>query len=156
MIADATAQAQLDAAAGSHSITFRTLPDHDRGGVNGDCHVPQVQDGSSIQFALTLIQGKWKIGILSYLQKNPARLSQLRKAIPQASKKMLVQHLREMERDGLITRTDMSGKFRRVEYSLTNPLGVATSRLLNALAQWVADYRPGHSIPEKVPRLFEK
>ena len=69
---------------------------------------------------------------------------------------MLVQHLREMERDGLITRTDMSGKFRRVEYSLTNPLGVATSRLLNALAQWVADYRPGHSIPEKVPRLFEK
>lgn len=69
---------------------------------------------------------------------------------------MLVQHLREMERDGLITRTDMSGKFRRVEYSLTNPLGFATSRLLNALAQWVTDYRPPQSRQENVPSPIEK
>ena len=54
---------------------------------------------------------------------------------------MLVQHLREMERDGLVTRTDMSDKLRHVEYSLKRPLGLATVRLLNALVQWTANYQ---------------
>ena len=73
----------------------------------------------SVQLAIALIQGKWKIGILSNLQRGPVRLSQLRRMFPQASKKMLAQQLREMERDGLIIRTDLSGRLRHVEYSLS-------------------------------------
>lgn len=51
------------------------------------------------QFTISLIQGKWKTQILSRLQHGPVRLSQLRKMVAYASKKMLTQHLREMEED---------------------------------------------------------
>lgn len=86
------------------------------------------------------MQGKWKIGILCQLQDGPVRLSQLRKMLPQASKKMLTQHLREMEKDGLILRTDLSGKLRHVEYSLSDPQGLDVSRLLQLLVAWSTEY----------------
>ena len=61
----------------------------------------QAQNELPAQLAISLIQGKWKMRILSQLQQGPVRLSQLRKMFPGASKKMLTQHLREMEEDGL-------------------------------------------------------
>ena len=91
---------------------------------------------AAVRLALRLLQGKWKIGILSQLQHGPARLSQLRRIFPEASKKMLTQHLRELEGEGIIVRTDMSGKLRHVEYSLSDPGGLAVSRLLHILAAW--------------------
>ena len=99
---------------------------------------PAEQD--SVQFAITLIQGKWKIGILSNLQRGPARLSQLRRLFPEASKKMLTQHLREMERDGLIIRTDLSGRVRHVEYSLSDARGFAVLQLISSLTEWSSEY----------------
>ncbi len=68
------------------------------------------------------------------------RLSQLRRIFPRASKKMLAQHLREMEKDGLIFRTDLSGRLRHVEYSLSDPHGLAVARLLQMLVAWSAEY----------------
>jgi DNA-binding MarR family transcriptional regulator len=59
---------------------------------------------------------------------------------PRASKKMLTQHLREMEKDGLILRTDLSRKLRHVEYSLSDPQGLAVSRLLRMLVAWSTEY----------------
>jgi DNA-binding HxlR family transcriptional regulator len=56
---------------------------------------------------------------------------------PEASKKMLTHHLRELERDGLVVRTDLSGRLRRVEYSLSDSLGFAVLRLIDTLAEWV-------------------
>ena len=94
------------------------------------------QEQAAIRFALALVQGKWKIGILSRLQEGPARLGDLRRLFPQASKKMLIQHLREMERDGLIVRTDLSGKVPHVEYSLSNSHGRSVLNLIDSLAQW--------------------
>ncbi|MHB8388759.1 MAG: winged helix-turn-helix transcriptional regulator [Acidobacteriaceae bacterium] len=95
-----------------------------------------TQEEAAVRFALRLLQGKWKIGILCRLQEGPTRLGDLRRLFPQASKKMLTQHLRQMERDGLIVRTDLSGKIHHVEYSLSNPRGLAVSRLLHILAEW--------------------
>jgi DNA-binding HxlR family transcriptional regulator len=43
---------------------------------------------------------------------------------PGASKKMLTQHLREMEKDGLVVRKDLSGKLRHVEYFLSDSKGL--------------------------------
>ena len=57
------------------------------------------EEDQSVQFAIALIHGKWKIGIISNLRRGPVRLSQLRRMFPQASKKMLAQRLREMERE---------------------------------------------------------
>jgi DNA-binding HxlR family transcriptional regulator len=99
------------------------------------------EEDHSVQFAIALIQGKWKIGILSALQSGPARLSQLCRVFPEASKKMLTQHLREMERDGLIVRTDLGGRVRHVEYSLSDSRGFAVLQLINALTEWVRDLR---------------
>ena len=54
---------------------------------------------------------------------------------------MLTQHLREMERDGLIIRTDKSGKVPHVEYALSRQYGLAVFRLLEFLATWSVEYR---------------
>jgi DNA-binding HxlR family transcriptional regulator len=94
------------------------------------------QEQAAIRFALALVQGKWKIGILCRLQEGPARPGELHRLFPHASKKMLTQHLRQMERDGLIVRTDLTGKVPHVEYSLSNSLGRSVVNLIDFLAQW--------------------
>ena len=101
----------------------------------------RVTDKCPVQFAINLIHGKWKTGILSELQQGSARLSQLLKKFPAASKKMLTQHLREMERDGLVVRNDLSGKLRHVEYSISYPRGVAMLQMIQLLAAWGMEYR---------------
>jgi DNA-binding HxlR family transcriptional regulator len=74
-----------------------------------------------------------------------SRLSQLRKMFPGASKKMLTQHLREMQHDGIVVRSDLSGPRRHVEYSLEEPLGVAVLHLINTLTEWGSQYAPARS-----------
>jgi DNA-binding HxlR family transcriptional regulator len=117
------------------------------------CHQCPAEEDQSVQFAITLIQGKWKIGILSSLQRGPARLSQLCRMFPEASKKMLTQHLREMERDGLIIRTDLSDRLKHVEYSLSDSGGLAVLRLINILTEWGSEYASSLPKPETVRSL---
>ncbi|MCU1223060.1 MAG: transcriptional regulator, HxlR family [Edaphobacter sp.] len=94
------------------------------------------------QFAINLIQGKWKTRILFQLQRGPVRLSELRRMLPEASKKVLAQHLREMEKDGLVIRQDLSGRLRHVQYSLSDSMGFAVLNLINTLAEWGREYLP--------------
>jgi DNA-binding HxlR family transcriptional regulator len=100
------------------------------------CGTTEPERGPTAEFALALIQGKWKIPILLRLEQGPARLGQLRRLLPQASKKVLTQHLRGMETNGLIVRTDLSDSVPHVEYALSPPLGIAVLHLISALAQW--------------------
>jgi len=130
-----------------------------RQGCNGRFRIrvcDQAEDEWPAQLAINLIQGKWKMRILSQLQHGPIRLSQLRKMFPDASKKMLTQHLREMEEDGLVIRTDLSAKLRHVEYSLEDSLGVAALHLVNTLTEWgsrhasaLAMQEPAQSLPKE-------
>jgi len=94
------------------------------------------------QLAINLIHGKWKTRILSRLQHGPVRLSELRRMFPEASKKMLTQHLREMERDGLVVRNDLSGRLRHVEYFLSDSMGFAVLHLISTLTKWGREYLP--------------
>jgi DNA-binding HxlR family transcriptional regulator len=67
-----------------------------------------------------MIQGRWKLPILFRLYADPSlRTSQLRRDMPGVSQKMLTQHLRELEADRLIERTDFCEKPLRVEYRLS-------------------------------------
>jgi DNA-binding HxlR family transcriptional regulator len=102
----------------------------------------QGAEECSAQFAISLIQGKWKTPILSRLQLGPVRLGELHRIFPEASKKMLTQHLREMEKDGLVIRKDLSGRVRHVEYLLSDPLGFAVVQLIGTLAKWGSEYLP--------------
>ena len=127
----------------------------EREGGTALCPQCPAEDDRSIQFAIALIQGKWKIGILSSVQRGPVRLSQLRRMFPQASKKMLAQSLREMESDGLIIRTDLSGRLRHVEYSLSDSGGFAVLQLMNTLTEWSSRYASrcqGHKLFATRPR----
>ncbi len=64
---------------------------------------------------------------------------------------MLTQHLRQMEQDGLIVRSDLSGKVPHVEYSLSASLGRSVVNLIDFLAQWGI----GHSVPMPVKTCSE-
>jgi DNA-binding HxlR family transcriptional regulator len=70
---------------------------------------------------LRMISGRWKLPILFRLFAGPSlRTSQLLRDISGISQKMLTQHLRELEKDGLIARRDFGEQPPRVEYELTN------------------------------------
>lgn len=118
------------------------MPEVGSGGSSNYAEHRQDTEDRSAEFAISLIQGKWKTRVLFQLRYGPARMTQLRKMLPEASKKMLTQHLREMEQDGLIVRKDLSGKLRHVEYSLSHSRGFAALRLINTLANWSREHRP--------------
>jgi DNA-binding HxlR family transcriptional regulator len=61
---------------------------------------------------------------------------------PEASKKMLTQHLREMEKDGLVVRKDLSGRLLHVEYFLSESMGFAVLHLIGTLTKWGREYLP--------------
>lgn len=80
-------------------------------------------DGSVAHVArvLRMISGRWKLPILFRLfAESPMRASQFMRDIPGISQKMLTQHLRELEKDGLVARCDFGEQPPRVEYGLTN------------------------------------
>lgn len=67
-----------------------------------------------------MLSGRWKLPILFRLFAEPSlRSSQLLRDIPGISQKMLTQHLRALEEDGLIEREDFGEQPPRVEYRLT-------------------------------------
>ena len=85
---------------------------------------------------LRVVSGKWKPLILYFLaQDGPTRYGELRRAIRDVSDKVLIQHLKELEADGLVKRTDYREVPPRVDYGLT-PLGVSLAQALVPLCTW--------------------
>lgn len=69
---------------------------------------------------LQMLQGKWKFPIIYELCiKEPLRYGELKRMIPGITSTMLSSSLKEMESDGLVSRTQYEGVPVRVEYSLT-------------------------------------
>ena len=90
-----------------------------------------------------ILEGRWKMAILFHLfggvdQKcRVMRFSELERAIPAISQKMLIQQLRELERDGIVLRTIYPQIPPRVEYQLTR-VGIGLRPALRALLAWAA------------------
>lgn len=74
------------------------------------------------ELALRVIQGRWKLLILRELIDGVHRFSDLQRALPGVSQKVLTAQLRELEADGLVVRTVHPQVPPRVDYALT-PLG---------------------------------
>ena len=111
-----------------------------------------ANDGLSMQDemrrAFALLSGKWKLEILWLLNQRVHRFGELRKAIPGITQHMLTAQLRELETDGMVTRTVFAQVPLRVEYEITakaRGLGPA----LEALTAWWDKY--GSSVPKKRP-----
>jgi DNA-binding HxlR family transcriptional regulator len=91
-----------------------------------------------IDAALDVVSGKWKGLILWELEAHGIRrFAALRRGLPGVSEKMLTQHLREMEEDGLVVRKVYAEVPPRVEYSLTDE-GRALNAALAPLGLWGA------------------
>ena len=86
-------------------------------------------------FALSLMGKRWKPAILWKMNEGCYRFGEFKRKIPQISEKMLTQHLRELETDGLITRTIYAEMPPRVEYALTE-LGASLEPILKKLNDW--------------------
>ena len=92
---------------------------------------------------LKLLEGRWKLTILFQLFGGQVlRLSVLERAIPGISQKMLIQQLRQMERDGIVRRTVHAQVPPKVEYALTD-WGQALCPALDALLKWAAQRPAG-------------
>src|ERR1035438_10765451 len=98
--------------------------------------------------AFQLLEGRWKLVILHSLggpegAKTPIkRFSELERAIPNVSQKMLIQQLRCLERDGIVQRTIHPQVPPKVDYQLTS-LGEALRPTFRALIDW-ANLRKRH------------
>jgi DNA-binding HxlR family transcriptional regulator len=91
-----------------------------------------------VEQALKFLEGRWKLVILFRLFGGKVlRFSELEKAIPAISQKMLIQQLRQMEADGIVRRIVHHQVPPKVEYGLTD-WGQALCPALDALLQWAA------------------
>ncbi|NDL65477.1 transcriptional regulator [Enterobacteriales bacterium SAP-6] len=104
-----------------------------------------------MQAALECLEGRWKLVILSQLFAGEVmRFSDLQRAIPLVSQKMLIQQLRQLEQDGILTRKVYAQVPPKVEYGLTD-LGWSLRPVFVALLDWAELRRkmlePGPSVP---------
>ena len=89
---------------------------------------------------LMLIGNKWKIFIIQQLMDRPFRFSELRRAIPGISEKVLTDNLRAMEKDGIITRTVFPEVPPRTEYALSER-GNTMRPIIESMATWGTGYQ---------------
>jgi DNA-binding HxlR family transcriptional regulator len=110
----------------------------DEEGLSTDALTERVRQAArGTEEALKVLDGRWKMEILFHLFARPVlRFSELERAIPAVSQKMLTEQLRELERDGIVRRTIHPQVPPKVEYALTD-LGQALCPALDALLKWV-------------------
>ncbi len=97
-----------------------------------------VTAARDVEQAFKVLEGRWKLLILFHLFGGKIlRFSELERAIPAISQKMLIQQLRQMERDGMVRRIVHHQVPPKVEYALTD-WGQALCPALDALLKWAA------------------
>src|SRR5215468_4095879 len=97
-----------------------------------------VTAADGVEQAFKMLEGRWKLMILFHLFGGTMlRFSELERAISTISQKMLIQQLRQMEKDGIVRRVVHHQVPPKVEYGLTE-WGQALCPALDALLQWAA------------------
>ncbi len=93
---------------------------------------------TGVETAFRMLEGRWKMVIIFHLfAREVLRFSELERAIPGVSQKMLIQQLRDLESDGLVERTVYPQAPPKVEYRLT-AWGQAMCPALDMLLEWAA------------------
>ena len=92
--------------------------------------------GCPVETTLSFLDGKWK-GVILYhlLVDGTLRFSELRRRLQAVTQRMLTKQLRELEEQGLVTRTVHPVVPPRVDYALT-PLGQSLRPVIMVLEQW--------------------
>ena len=100
--------------------------------------VAMSMDDCPVRDVLDSVGGKWTSLMILGLADGPRRFSQLRRFIPDISQRMLTQTLRDLQRDGYLSRTVYPTQPPSVEYRLT-PLGHSFLALLRSLVHGSAE-----------------
>lgn len=94
--------------------------------------------GRAIREVLDRVGDKWSLLVIATLRGDRLRFSELLKHIPGISQRMLTLTLRQLERDGLITRTAYAEVPPRVEYELT-PRGGTLIPIARTIGDWAME-----------------
>ncbi len=97
---------------------------------------------------LARIGDKWTVLVVELLKGGPMRFNEIRRTVSGISQRMLTLTLRDLERDGLVTRTVYPTIPPRVEYQLTR-LGRSLYEPVTAVANWVRRNRPAMEAARK-------
>ena len=100
----------------------------------------EVEFRCYFQLAMMIIGGKWKPKVLFHLsQYDVVRFGELRRRVIGITEKMLIQSLKELQKDGLVNRKVYRQVPPKVEYSLTD-LGKSFIPVLNSMFEWGKSY----------------
>lgn len=102
--------------------------------------IDEVAEECTVEAALEVIGGKWKLVILRHLLDGTRRFGELDKALHGITPRMLTRQLRELETDGLVRRTVYPQVPPKVEYSVTD-IGESLRAITDQLEQWGHSYR---------------
>ena len=104
-------------------------------------HDPNSSDCRAVSAILSRVGDKWSVLIVSRLGAGPLRFNELKRIIGGISQRMLTLTLRNLERDGLVTRTVTPSIPPRVDYALTD-LGRDLLVPVTALGDWALRHQP--------------
>ena len=104
-----------------------------------------------VKLTASIIGGKWKPSLLFHLEGRTRRFCELQRLIPGLTKKMLTQHLRELERDGVVNRKVYAEVPPRVEYSLTRH-GESLKPILKLMSAWGTRHRARYGLTTARPQ----
>jgi DNA-binding HxlR family transcriptional regulator len=107
-----------------------------------------------VKLTASIIGGKWKPSLLFHLEGRTRRFCELQRLIPRLTKKMLTQHLRELERDGIVHRKVYAEVPPRVEYSLTRH-GESLKPILKLMSAWGTRHRVRYGVTTAHPQKRE-
>ena len=96
---------------------------------------PEKMYNTAVEATLELIGVKWKPVILFHLTFGKKRNHEFRSLIPAITQKMLTQHLRELEEEGVILRVSYNQVPPKVEYELTD-YGWSLKEILHLMCRW--------------------
>lgn len=105
-----------------------------------------------VKLTADIIGGKWKPLILFYLEGKTRRFGELQRLIPGMTKKMLAQHLRELEHDGIVHRKVYAQVPLKVEYSLTRH-GKSLKPILKLMSSWGVKHHARYGMPQARVRV---
>jgi len=119
------------------------MPDHTHTTCSPENHDVAALN-EEIRRAIAVFGGKWKLEILWLLNQRVHRFNELRRAIPGVTQHMLTAQLRELERDGLVTRTVHPEIPPRVEYAITDE-AKRLGPVFAAIFEWVRGRSRAHA-----------
>ena len=107
--------------------------------INSDYVASHPAGCTAVTTTLAIIGGKWKILILYHLCAGTQRFNELRRLLPDITKRMLTLQLRELEDDGIVHREVYPQVPPKVEYSLT-AFGATLIPVIEVMDAWGKQY----------------